>query len=258
MKVFILVDSEGSACVADYGEAQGEFIRQQATHEAAAAIRGAREAGASEILINDGGFVRGYTPIGLVLHYNQLPSGIQIAVGPTPLREILDKTFDAAIILGIHAMAGVEDGVLAHTFSSVGIEAMWLNSRQIGEIGILSLVFGAYDIPVVMVSADEAGCREALECLGPIETAPTKRGLSTKSAISLHPDDACELIQEKTEAALSRLSEFEPLRIEPPYELRTDCYTEDYAQTRCERKSGKMVGPKSFVVMADDPRKLLY
>ena len=50
MKVFILVDSEGSACVADYGEAQGEFIRQQATHEAAAAIRGARETGASELL----------------------------------------------------------------------------------------------------------------------------------------------------------------------------------------------------------------
>jgi len=179
-------------------------------------------------------------------------------VGPTPIRDIVDDSFDAAILLGIHAMAGVQDGVLAHTFSSVGIENMWLQGRRIGEIGILALVLGAYDIPVVMVSADEAGCREAEEWLGPIETTPTKKGLSTHAAVSLHPEDACELIRQKTKAALGRLQDFKPLKLEPPYELRTDGYTEEYARSRAEKKNGKMVGPKSFVVTADDPRELLY
>ena len=63
-------------------------------------------------------------------------------------------------------MAGVEDGVMAHTFSSLAIENMWLNGARIGEIGMEALIFGAFDVPVVMVSGDEAGCQEAREWLG--------------------------------------------------------------------------------------------
>ena len=54
MKVYIAVDSEGEACVvrerrADgtYGTWQAEFIREQATREAAAAVEGARDGGAA-------------------------------------------------------------------------------------------------------------------------------------------------------------------------------------------------------------------
>ena len=71
-------------------------------------------------------------------------------------------------------------------------------------------------------------------------------------------DDACELIRRKTRVALGRLQDFKPLKLDLPYELRTDAYTEEYAAYRAEKKNGKMVGPKSFVVTADDPRELLY
>ena len=60
-------------------------------------------------------------------------------------------------------MAGVGDGVMAHTFSSAEIENMWLNGKRIGEIAIEALQIGIFGVPVVMVSADEAGCREARE-----------------------------------------------------------------------------------------------
>jgi D-amino peptidase len=264
VKVYIAVDSEGSACVVRekgpdgvYGTWQAEYVRVRATREAAAAVEGARAGGADDIVVHDVGFVRGLAPCGLVLHYDQLPRGIRIALGVAPMKDVADASFDAAMLIGIHAMAGVADGVLAHTFSSVGIENMWLNGKRIGEIGIQSLVLGGFGIPVVMVSADEAGCREAVEWLGDVETAPTKRGLNAHGAVSLHPEDACDLIRAKAQAALARLADFKPLTLDPPYELRTDCYTAEYAQRRAARKNGVMDGPKSFVVTLQDACDLI-
>jgi len=264
LNVYILVDSEGEACVVreksettTYGISQADLIRRQATREAAAVVKGAREAGAEDILVHDGCFIRGAVPCGLVLLYEELPPGIRIALGGDSLKNVVDSSFDAAILIGHHAMAGTQGGVMAHTFSAPSVENMWLNGKRIGEIGIEALVLGAFGIPVVMVSADEAGCQEAREWLGPIEIAPTKQGLATHAAISLHPEDACELICSRTKAALGRLQEFEPFKLDPPFELRTDCYTEEQAKARGERKNGTMVGPRSFVIKTDNPLDLI-
>ena len=260
MKVYIGIDSEGSACIVRekdartvYGTWQAEYVRQRATEEAASAVEGARGAGATDILVHDIGFIRGASPVGLVLHYDDLPRGIRIALGGAPIKRVIDASFDAAILLGHHAMAGVQDGVMAHTFSSAEIQHMWLNGQRIGEIAIEALQIGVFGVPVVMVSADEAGCREAREWLGDVEVAPTKRGLATHWAISLHPADACERIRTQTRVALARLDEFEPFTMAPPLELRVDCYTKEQAQRRAKQKGGTLIGPKSFVIRTDTP-----
>lgn len=264
MKIYILVDSEGSACItrekgADggYGTWQAEYVRQRATAEASAAVRGARAAGADDILVHDAGFIRGFAPPGLTLYYDQLPPGIRIALGTVAVKNVVDKTFDAAMLIGHHAMAGTADGVMAHTFSSVSIKSQCLNGRPIGEIGIEALVLGMFDIPVVMVSADEAGCREAIEWLGAIETAPTKRGLAAHSAVSLHPADACILIEAKAKAGIARRREFKPLKIAPPYELRVECHTEEQARQRAQRKGGVMDGPNCYIIKTNNALDLL-
>ena len=260
MKVYIGMDSEGSACVVRerdpktvYGTYQAEYIRKRATEEATAAVEGAREAGATDILVHDIGFIRGWSPVGLVLHYDDLPRGICIGLGGAPIKRVINSSFDAAILLGHHAMAGVEDGVMAHTFSSAEIEHMWLDGRCIGEIAVEALQIGVFGVPVVMVSADGAGCKEAREWLGDVEVAPTKRGLAAHWAISLHPADACELIRTKTRAALERLGDFKPFLLDPPFELRVDCYTQAQAQRRAEKKGVAMIGPRSFVIRTDTP-----
>ena len=260
MEVYIGVDSEGSACVVRerdpktvYGTYQADYIRRRATQEAAAAVEGAREAGATDVLVHDIGFIRGATPVGLVLHYDDLPRGIRIALGGAPIKRVIDDSFDVAILLGHHARAGVEDGVMAHTFSSVAVENMWLNGRQIGEIAIEALQIGAFGVPVVMVSADEAGCREAIEWLGDVETAPTKKGLATHWAVSLHPQDACDLIRAKARAALERLHDFAPFTLDPPFELQVDCYTDEQARQRAQKHGGAMIGPRSFLIRTDTP-----
>ncbi len=259
MKVYIAVDSEGSACIVRekhpemvYGPWQAEYIRKRATEEAAAAVEGAREAGATDILVHDVGFIRGYSPVGLVLYYDRLPRGVEIALGGAPIKDVVDESFDAAMLLGHHAMAGTSDGVLAHSFSSAAIEKMMLNGRPVGEIALEALQIGHFGVPLAMVSADEAGCREALHWLGDVEVAPTKRGLSTHQAISLHPDDACDLIRSRAQAALERLKDFRPFALPPPYQLRTDCFTEDQARARAERKGAEFIPPRSYVIRTDN------
>ena len=265
MKIYIAVDSEGQACVVrdqrgpngTYGTWQADLIRRQATREAAAAVEGAREAGATAILVHDCGFIRNASPIGQVLHYEDLPRGVRIALGGAPIKRVADASFDAAFLLGHHAMAGVEDGVMAHTFSSVSVKGMWLNGRPIGEIGIEALQLGVFDIPVAMVSGDEAGCREACDFLGDIEVAAVKRGLAAHQAVSMHPQDACDLIRGKAAQALRRLADFKPFGMAPPYELRVECYTEEQARARAERKRGELVDSTTYVIRTDSPLDLI-
>ena len=265
MKVYISVDSEGQACVVrdkrgpngTYGTWQAELIRRQATREAAAAVEGVRAAGADDILVHDCGFIRNSGgPAGQVLYYEDLPRGVRIALGGVSIGQAADAKVDAAFLLGRHAMAGVTDGVMAHTYSSVSIAKVWLNGREIGEIGIQALQLGALDIPVVMVAGDEAACREAREWLGDVEVAVVKTGVSAHAAISLHPADACDLIRAKAGLALQRLNDFVPLRMDPPCELRIECVTEDAARHRAERMGATMAGSRTLVKQCDDALNL--
>jgi len=119
-----------------------------------------------------------------------------------------------------------------------------------------ALQLGALGIPVVMVSADEAGCRETRQWLGDIEPAPVKKRLSTHAAISLHPQDADDLIRSKAKRVLERISDFQPLRTNGPLELRVDCFTGQQAKVRAAKACGQPIGPTSFVVRAENPLDL--
>lgn len=265
MKVYILVDTEGEACVVGHGPGgaktgswQFEYVRRRATAEATAAVEGAREGGATDIVVHDAGFLRGHSPGGLILHYDDLPRGIRIAQGVAPIRQVCDSSFDAAFLIGHHARFGVEDGVMSHTFSMVSLNHLHLNGREIGEIGIESLQIGVFGVPVVMVSGDEAGCREAKQWLGDIEVAPTKKGLAYHGAISLHPADADDLIRKGAARAIerTRAGEFKPLKIDPPYELQIETRGEEAAEMRVKRHHAERTGPCTVVKRTSDPLEL--
>ena len=263
MRVYIASDTEGQACVTrekgsdgPYGTFQADYNRQRATAEASAAVEGARAAGATDIVVHDCGFVRDATPIGLTLDYDSLPRGIRIALGGVPLKQVAAEGFDAAFLIGHHAMAGTSGGVMAHTFSSATIRCMALNGREVGEIGIEALQLGAHGIPVVLVAADEAGCREATEWLGDVELASVKKGYGVHAALSMHPADACDLIRDRATRALGRLGDFRPFTLQGPFELQVECFTRDQAETRCERIGGTMLDGPRYVVRSSSPLNL--
>jgi len=131
-----------------------------------------------------------------------------------------------------------------------------LAKPQKPHIALQALVIGAFGIPVALVSGDESACAEAQEWLGDVEVAPTKRGLHTHQAVSLHPTDACDLIRDRTRYAVTRLQELRPFTLEPPYELRVECFNEEQARHRANKYNAELNG-KHYVLRTQNPLDLI-
>jgi D-amino peptidase len=221
MKVYISADMEGVAGVVNQEQLrpQGfEFqqFRRFMTAEVNAAIEGAREEGATGIVVSDS------HGTGLNLLMDELPQDIQLVRSwPRPLgmMEGIDESFCAAIFLGYHASAANTDGIVAHTISSAALSSVKINGTQMSEGGINALIAGHFGVPVVMMSGDDAAVKEVSEMLGPIEGAVVKWQSSHTSARTLMPEAARSLIKKKAQRGLQRRKDMQPFHIEGPLTL---------------------------------------
>ena len=218
LKVYISADMEG-VVGAVTGEQLGpsgfeyERFRVFMTNEVNAAIRGAREAGATEIVVSDS------HGNGQNLLLDKLPQDITVVRSwPRPLMMMqgIDETFDAAIFIGYHSGTDNPEGVRAHTMSSARLASVKLNGIAVPEAGINAGIAGYFDVPVVMISGDDAIVEEARALLGDIEGAVVKWAIGFHSARTLMPEAAYELIEEKVKTALARLDDFRPYKLDTP------------------------------------------
>lgn len=221
LKLYISADMEGvvGAVTGDQlgptGFEYGRF-REFMTNEVLAAIRGARSAGVTEILISDS------HGNGENLLIELLPSDVMVVRSwPRPLMMMqgIDSTFDAAIFLGYHAGTTNPEGVRAHTMSSARLADVRLNGTSVPEAGISAAIAGHFGVPVIMISGDDAAVEEAQALIGPIEGAIVKWNYGFHSAKTLTPDAAYALIEKKTRTALGRLGQFTPHVVETPVTL---------------------------------------
>ena len=227
-KIYIAVDFEGAACVIgtpgkpteglgtglDCNTAVFKQAQRLVTAETNAAIRGALAAGATEIIVEDN------HGCGHNLLYEELHPEAKVIMGtPRPKRfAVLDDSFDGLILLCHHAMAGARKGILAHSYSSQQVHRMILNGRPIGEIGCDAAIAGERGVPVIFVSSDDIGCKEAQTFLGrDLITVATKQGLGQHCALSLSPLKAQALTEEGVERAVKTLNTRKPYRIKSPY-----------------------------------------
>jgi D-amino peptidase len=186
------------------------------TQEVLSAIRGARAAGATEILISDS------HGNGQNLLLDELPPDVTVVRSwPRPLMmmEGIDSSFDAAIFIGYHSGTTNPDGVRAHTMSSGRLADIRLNGQSVPEGGINAAIAGHFGVPVVMVSGDDAAVAQVSHVVGDIEGAVVKWNNSFHSARTLVPEAAYRLIEEKVTTALRRLGDFEPVVLEAPVTL---------------------------------------
>src|SRR5881398_2931310 len=123
MKVHVISDMEGVAGIVKWEQTRGgdplyEEGRKLYTQEINAAVRGARAAGATEIVVMDcHGAGAGWTFNSLVP--DDLDPACEYVVQDhwTEYTELLESGCDAALFVGMHAMAGAAGGVLSHTVS---------------------------------------------------------------------------------------------------------------------------------------------
>ncbi|MBX5456601.1 MAG: M55 family metallopeptidase [Thermogemmatispora sp.] len=258
MRIVIFCDMEGVACIENWeqvtaGRPLYEEARKLYTDEMNAAVRGARAAGATEIIVVDCHGAGGAYNFKSFLP-ERLESGAQYVLGHPWARyiEAFERGCDAILFVGAHAMAGTPDGVLCHTVSSETWYNAWINETRVGESGILAAIAGCWDVPAVFVSGDAATCREVTALLGPqVVTAEVKRGLSCFSAVHMAPRDACSLIEMGVARALSTRNWPKPYKpATSPVTFKVELSGVERASDFKGRQGVEIVGPRTVVSTA--------
>jgi D-amino peptidase len=198
--------------------------RKLYTQEINAAVRGAKAAGATEIVVMDcHGAGEGFKFNSLIAE--DLDPACEYVVQDewTGYTGFLEQGCDAALFVGMHARAGTRDGVLNHTVSGVDWQNLWFNGTLVGETGINAALCGTWGCPVLLVTGDEAACREATELLGSgLTTVAVKEGLGIRTARMIPPVRARELVEKGARKALGDLKAVKPYDPGKPCEIKVE------------------------------------
>ena len=259
MRVHVISDMEGVAGIVKWqqttgGEKAYDEGRVLYTEEINAAVRGAKAAGATEIVVMDcHGAGGAYDFNSLVPELLDPACEYVVQQEWTEYTAFLESGCDAALFVGMHAMAGTADGVLSHTVSGQAWQNLRFNGRLVGETGINAALCGNWGVPVLLVTGDRAVCTEARELLGErLTTVEVKEGLGRFSARMQTPARARQLIEEGARQALSDLKSVAPYDPGRPCEIEIDFTTPDRLQEYAHRQGVELTGPRSIVVRGDD------
>lgn len=241
MKIYISVDMEGVSGIncPDYVTRDGRLYavgQRLATADTNAAVRGAFDGGADEVIVAD---MHGGS--GNLLVESLDPRAMLMAGVPHQPRFPFLRGSDGLFLLGYHAMAGTQGANLEHTMTSAAWHRFCVDGRPYGELGIDAEIAAEYGVPVVMVSGDDKLCVEAQEWLGEVECAQVKWGIGRQSALCLSPARGQELVYEHARRAVERLKRGEafvfpethnPARVAITYKMMPDADAANVYGTR--------------------------
>lgn len=256
LKVFISVDMEGITGLV-HGDQVGSggkdygMARRWMTEEANAAVQGALDAGATEVIVNDShGSMRNL--ILADLH----PSATLITGSPKPLSMMqgIDETYDAAVFIGYHASEGTVDAVLDHTISGGTVAMVKVNGVEMPELGLNALVAGKFDVPVVFVSGDKAVCEQARSMLGDaVVTVAVKEGIGKRAARSLPLKKAHELIRQEVSKAVRQRGSVKPYTLRAPFTFELTFFRSSQADQASVIPGVTRRNAKTLSLTSDDP-----
>lgn len=256
MKILISTDIEGVAGVVHHqqvraGNPEYERARVLMTHEANAAIAGAFDGGATEVLVNDSHGDFRNMPAELLDPRAEYVSGKPRYLG---MMAGVDQGVDAVCMVGYHSRAQGR-GILAHTTNSFAFSRIWFNGDEVGEAAMYGALAGEYGVPVVMASGDDAFIEEHQPLFPHAVFVQTKRATGQTSGISLSPQAAREAIRTSVAAALRQAQRPAPYVLRTPLDVRIRTQTPALADLFCqwptlERLAGDEVGLQAPTVEA--------
>lgn len=259
MKVLVIGDMEGVAGVVKRDQViAGEKLYEEArglyTEEMNAGVRGACAAGATEVVVMDCHGAGGDWSFNS-LRPELLDPRCEYVVQQmwTEYTDLLREGCDAALLIGMHAKAGTPDGVLCHTVSGQAWRDVRFNGVSVGETGINAAFCGQWGCPVVLVTGDQAVCREAHGLLGKdLVTVEVKKGLSTFSARTVTPARARDLIESGAQQALENLQSARPFDPGRPCEIEVEFHRVDRLEEYRHRKGVKQLDALTLLTSGDD------
>ena len=245
MKIFISVDIEGVAGVVALqegqpGNAEYERARRLMTAEANAAVAGAFDGGATEVVVNDShGPMVNLLPEELDARAELIRGNIK----PFGMFAGLDDGFAGAMCVGYHAAAG-DRGVLSHTTAGV-FTAVRLNGSVSSEASLYGALAGSMGVPVVLLSGDDVIVGACRDLFVGAQLVQVKTALSQRAARSVAPSVACEQIRRAAAEAVGSAGRVRPYRVAMPGRIEFD-FARPIMADQCGRiPVGERVGPRT-------------
>jgi D-amino peptidase len=259
VKVIVISDMEGISGIVRGEQTHGgspmyEEGRKLYTAEMNAAVAGAKAAGATEIVLMDHHGAGGDWSFNSLIPEELDPDCEYVVQDQwTEYTGFLEEGVDACLLVGMHSMAGTAKGLMNHTVAGPDYQNLWFNGTKVGETGINAALCGNWGCPVVLVTGDDAACREGKELLGEgVTTVQVKRGLGLQSARLLAPKKARELVRAGAEKALGDLKAVEPYDPGKPCEIKVEFkWTGPVAKLE-GRPGVEVVDPRMIVSRGDD------
>jgi D-amino peptidase len=225
LKIYISADMEGISGVSTWdvqAHADGreyEKFRRIMTQEVNAAIAGAYEAGATEVLVSDSHGSGQNIDIELLDKRARL---VRAFPRPLGMMQGIDSSFGAVVFIGYHAGEGQADAILAHT--NTGRLIVKLNGNEMPEAGFNGAIAGHFGVPVVFLSGDQTITKQAITLFGPIEAVAVKEATGFFSATMMHPEEAQRLIRIGVKRGIEKRAQIKPYQVAKPVKLEMTFY----------------------------------
>ncbi len=235
--IFIITDAEGVAgvCRQDQTDPKDADMRQLLTGESNAAVEGFLAGGADEVIVwdaHDGS----QSLSALTIHPRA-----KLLMGGLGATMTCERGYAAIAFVGQHSMANVRAGIMAHSYSSLGIQNMRMNGQPVGEIGTRAALAGWYGIPVIFLSGDIAATEELKTIVPQAEVVAVKEGLARYTCITMSAEKAREAIRDGSARAMRRLEQIPPYKIEGPVTFEIEYTTRNSLPIDAGRAPGSEV-----------------
>lgn len=220
--IFMITDAEGVAgvCRQDQTDPKDSEMRQLLTGEINAAVDGFLAGGADEVVVWDG-HDGSQTLSALTIH----PKA-KLLIGGLGVTMTLERRQYAAVaFIGQHSKANVRAGIMAHSYSSLGIQNMKVNGQPVGETETRAALAGWFGIPVILLSGDRAAADELRAIVPEAELAVVKEGLGRYTCLSMSAPEARETIRAAAARAVKKIGQIRPYRVEGPVTVEIEYTT---------------------------------
>jgi D-amino peptidase len=254
MKIFISADIEGVSGVSTNQQlktpSEYQRFRKLMTQDVNVAIEGAFKGGATEVVVADGhGNMSN-------IFIEDLDSRATLVQGSNRVMcqlEGLDESFEAIMFVGHHGREnGSERTIISHTLAGICVNEMKINGKIVGETEMNAMVAGDFNVPAIFISGDDAYVKEVKETLPDIEAAVVKRGIDRFAAELIHPEKAQQIIREKAEAAVKRINEFSPLKVDGPITFEIEFKATNQALMTTTLPTVNLIAPKRITFTCDN------
>lgn len=253
MKLFISADIEGIAGVATIQQlktnAEYQRFRKIMTAEVNAAVRGAFNGGAQEVVVADG-----HGNMSNIL-IEELDPRARLVSGNNRVMcqlEGLDETFDGIIFVGHHGRESGSDAVISHTLAGICINEMKINDKIVGETEMNAMVAGSFDIPAIFISGDDQYVAEVKETLPDVESVVVKYARDRLAAELIHPDVVHQAIEQKVASSLTKTKHIKPLKLDGPITFEIEFKGPQQAKMTSTLPTVQMVSPTRIKFTCDD------